>query len=52
MAENIETAQIVQILTNTLDVVCQDEIEPVQTYEVKQKLVNKISKLIDKIDAD
>jgi hypothetical protein len=50
--KNFEIAQVIAILTNTLDVMCYDEMENVQTYDTKQAIVNKISKLIDKIDAD
>ena len=42
-----EIAAIIQVLTNTLDVICAEEID--NSYEVKQKLVNKISELLDKI---
>lgn len=42
-----EIAAIIQVLTNTLDVICAEEVD--NSYEVKQKLVNKISELIDKI---
>ena len=52
MEKNFEIAQVIAILTNTLDVLCYDEVESVDTYATKQKIVNKISKLIDKIDAD
>jgi hypothetical protein len=49
---NFEIAQVIAILTNTLEVICADEMEGADTYATKQKIVNKISKLIDKIDAD
>jgi hypothetical protein len=50
--ENLDIATIIQMLTNTLDVLCYDEVESIDTYATKQKIVNKISSLIDKINAD
>jgi hypothetical protein len=50
--ENLDIATIIQMLTNTLDVLCADECNNLDAYNVKQKIVNKISSLIDKINAD
>lgn len=52
MLESLDIAQVIAILTNTLEVICQDEMENCDTYATKQKIVDKISNLIDKIDAD
>lgn len=52
MAEvNFEISQTIAILTNTLEVICSEDCGA-ETYAVKQKIVDKISDLIDKIDAD
>ena len=42
-----EVARIIEVLTQTLEVICQEDID--NSYEVKQKLINKISELIDKL---
>jgi hypothetical protein len=42
-----EAANVIQILTNTLEAICDCEVD--NAYEVKQKLINKISELIDKL---
>lgn len=43
---------MIAILTTTLDALCLEGMETVDTYSIKQKIVNKISNLIDKIDGD
>jgi len=50
--ENLNISQVIAILTNTLEVLCLDEMDTIETYAIKQKVVNKISSLIDKIDGD
>jgi hypothetical protein len=52
VASDWEIAQVIAVLTNTLEAICSDDCENIDTYATKQKIVNKISKLIDKIDAD
>ncbi len=42
-----EAANVIQILTNTLEAICDTEVD--NAYEVKQKLIDKISELIDKL---
>ena len=42
-----EAANVIQILTDTLEAICDCEVD--NAYEVKQKLINKISELIDKL---
>jgi hypothetical protein len=42
-----EAANVIEILTQTLNAICDTEVD--NSYEVKQKLINKISELIDKI---
>jgi len=50
--ESLNIAQVIAILTSTLEALCLEEMESVDTYSIKQKVVNKISNLIDKIDGD
>jgi hypothetical protein len=42
-----EAANVIKILTNTLEAICDCEVD--NAYEVKQKLIDKISELIDKL---
>jgi DNA-binding XRE family transcriptional regulator len=42
-----EAANVIEILTQTLNAICDTEVD--NSYEVKQKLINKISELIDKL---
>ncbi len=42
-----EASRIIEILTQTLEAICDCEVD--NAYEVKQKLLDKISELIDKI---
>jgi hypothetical protein len=42
-----EAANVIEVLTNTLNAICDCEVD--NAYEVKQKLINKISELIDKL---
>lgn len=42
-----EAASVIQVLTNTLEAICDCEVD--NAYEVKQKLIDKISELIDKL---
>ena len=42
-----EAANVIQILTNTLEAICDTEVDI--AYEEKQKLIDKISELIDKL---
>jgi hypothetical protein len=42
-----EAANVIQILTNTLEAICDCDVD--NAYEVKQKLIDKISELIDKL---
>jgi len=50
--ESLNIAQVIAILTTTLEALCLEEMDAVDTYSIKQKVVNKISNLIDKIDGD
>ena len=42
-----EAARVIEILTQTLEAICDCEVD--NAYEVKQKLLDKISELIDKL---
>ena len=42
-----EASRVIEILTQTLEAICECEVD--NAYEVKQKLLDKISELIDKI---
>lgn len=45
--KSLQVAGIIDILTHALEAVCDNEVD--NSYEAKQKIVNKISELIDEI---
>ena len=45
--KSLQAAGIIEILTHALEAVCDNEVD--NAYEAKQKIVNKISELIDEI---
>ena len=45
--KSLQAAGIIEVLTHALEAVCDNDVD--NSYETKQKIVNKISELIDEI---